>query len=87
MTLTILELIQLEAYEFAPPCDDCEEPAEFTMRTVCCPRLFCEQHKTALVEYLMRMAGHGVIVYCAWHRYPEVELLSVSDFILSVDSL
>lgn len=89
MTLTILELIKLEAYEFAIPCDDesCSAAAEYALRTICCPRLFCEQHKTSLVEWLLRVAGCGNVAYCAWHRYPEVELTKISDFILSVDRL
>lgn len=93
MTLTTLELIKMEAYEFAPSCEGLDNPprpcpnaATHVIRYICgCIKLACADCVRMALAYIASCIGS--IMYCdVDHRF-EVYLDKISDIIVSVDKL
>lgn len=93
MTLTILERIKLEAYEFAPLCEGllnppmpCSNTATHVIHYICgCIKLACAHCVDATLAYVAGCIGD--VMYCNVDHNFAVLLAKVSDFILSVDKL
>lgn len=92
MSVTALERIKPEAYEFAPPCEGilnppvpCSNTATHVIHYICgCIKLACAHCVDVTLAYVADCIGS--IMYCNVDHI-EVYVAKISDFIVSVDKL